>query len=98
MNGEKVTGRIQTRTSSVSHWSNNTFNKLFVSWSGNWENQTDDIVAVIANANDNVLLRKDASFKIEVPKSEFGDATAADVAIGKTFTSAAGVRITGTRK
>ena len=98
VNGKKITGRIETRTSSVTHWSNNTFNKLFVHWSGNWQNQTDDIVAVIANANDNVLLRKDASFKIEVPKSEFGDATAADVASGKTFTSAAGVRMTGTRK
>lgn len=98
VNGEKVTGRIDTRTSSVSQWSNNTFNELFVGWSGNWENQTDDIVSVKANANDNVLLRKNALFKIEVPKSEFGDATAADVASGKTFTSAAGVRITGTRK
>ena len=95
VNGKKVTGRIDTRTSSVSHWSNNTFNKLFVHWSGNWENQTDDIVTVIANANDNVLLRKDASFKIEVPKSEFGDATASDVAYGKTFTSSAGLKVTG---
>ena len=98
VNGEKVTGNIETRKSSVSHWTNNTFNNLFVRWSGNWENQTDDIVAVIAHANDNVLLRKDASFKIEVPKSEFGDATPDDVASGKTFTSAAGVRMTGTRK
>lgn len=95
VNGEKVTGNIETRKSSVSHWTNNTFNNLFVRWSGNWENQTDDIVAVIAHANDNVLLRKDASFKIEVPKSEFGDATASDVAYGKTFTSSAGLKVTG---
>lgn len=33
-----------------------------------------------------------------IPASEFGDATAADVASGKTFTSAAGVKVAGTGK
>ena len=33
---------------------------------------------------------------ITFPKSDFGNATAADVAAGKTFTSEAGVKVTGT--
>lgn len=33
---------------------------------------------------------------INFPKSDFGNATAADVAAGKTFTSEAGVKVTGT--
>lgn len=33
---------------------------------------------------------------VTIPKTKFGDATAADVAKGKTFTSAAGLKVTGT--
>ena len=96
VNGAKITGKIPTYKSSGGNWSDTTFNELFVSWSGNWENQTDDIVTVIADANYDVLLRKDSGFHVNVPKSEFGDATAADVASGKTFTSSAGLKVTGT--
>lgn len=96
VNGAKVTGNIPTYKSSGGNWPDTTFNELFVSWSGNWENQTDDIVTVIADANYDVLLRKDAGLRVNVPKSEFGDATAADVASGKTFTSSAGLKVTGT--
>lgn len=35
-------------------------------------------------------------FNIYAPASSFGDATAADVASGKTFTSASGLKVTGT--
>ena len=98
VNGEKVTGNIPTYKSSGGNWNDTTFNELFVSWSGNWENQTGDTVMVIADANYDVLLRKGAGLHVSVPKSEFGDATAADVAYGKTFTSSAGLKITGTAK
>ena len=87
VNGAKITGKIPTYKSSGGNWSDTTFNELFVSWSGNWENQTDDIVTVIADANYDVLLRKDSGFHVNVPKSEFGDATVSDVVSGKTFTS-----------
>ena len=96
VNGAKITGKIPTYKSSGGNWSDTTFNELFVSWSGNWENQTDDIVTVIADANYDVLLRKDSGFHVNVPKSEFGDAMASDVVSGKTFTSSAGLKVTGT--
>lgn len=43
-----------------------------------------------------VLIRGETRITIEIPKSMFGDATAADVRAGKTFTSEAGIEITGT--
>lgn len=98
VNGAKITGNIPTYKSTGGNWPGNTFKSLVASWSGNWENQTDDIVIVVADANYDVLLRKGAGLHVNVPKSEFGDATPDDVASGKTFTSASGLRMTGTRK
>lgn len=43
-----------------------------------------------------MLGRKDKLGVVSCPASNFGNATAADVAAGKTFTSAAGVMVTGT--
>lgn len=43
-----------------------------------------------------ILLRKGSTNYMRADPSSFGDATPADVAAGKTFTSAAGVKITGT--
>ena len=44
------------------------------------------------------LFRKNTILQSFIPLSEFGNATAADVAFGKTFTSAAGLKVTGTGK
>ena len=44
------------------------------------------------------LVRADKGVYAYAYASEFGDATAADVAAGKTFTSAAGVKVAGTAK
>lgn len=44
----------------------------------------------------NFLFRKNSSISIRTPTSYFGDATAADVVAGKTFTSSAGLKVTGT--
>lgn len=44
------------------------------------------------------LFRKNTKLESSMPLSEFGDATAADVAVGKTFTSASGLKIPGTSK
>lgn len=42
------------------------------------------------------LYRAGSKLSIGAPATAFGDATAADVAAGKTFTSAAGLKVTGT--
>lgn len=45
---------------------------------------------------DGLLYRKGSSSKLTSKLSNFGNATAADVAKGKTFTSAAGLKVVGT--
>ena len=42
------------------------------------------------------IMRKNSWASINCPLENFGDATAADVAAGKTFTSSAGLKVTGT--
>ena len=42
------------------------------------------------------LYKEGASVKLQAPPSTYGDATAADVAKGKTMTSAAGLKVVGT--
>lgn len=42
------------------------------------------------------LYRAGSSISVNVPFEQYGNATAADVAVGKTFTSAAGLKVTGT--
>lgn len=46
--------------------------------------------------NSDVLMRKSSVLSMKTPLTNLGDATAADVAKGKTFTSTAGVKVTGT--
>ena len=55
-------------------------------------------VSVISRGRHGIdrLCRRDSFGSVAVPFSAFGDATAADVASGKTFTSAAGLKVTGT--
>lgn len=50
----------------------------------------------ILNSVADILFRGDSTVSGEIPLSKFGDATTADVAAGKTFTSTAGVKVTGT--
>lgn len=47
-------------------------------------------------SNKNNILRQGAFSEFNVPVNIFGDATAADVASGKTFTSQNGLKVTGT--
>lgn len=53
-------------------------------------------VRTTANIKNNTLLRANSSVLLDVDFSEFGNATASDVIKGKTFTSAAGLKVTGT--
>jgi hypothetical protein len=44
------------------------------------------------------VMRQNSIFKVRVPLEGYGNASAADVAKGKTFTSAAGLRVEGTNE
>lgn len=48
--------------------------------------------------NSNRLFRSGSSIRLSTDLVNLGDATAADVAAGKTFTSAAGLKVTGTHE
>ena len=54
-----------------------------------------DSIAFIGKHNKECIVRK-CDFNLDIPRADLGDATAADVASGKTFTSAAGLKVTGT--
>lgn len=86
VNGEKITGSVRY-TSSVVNISNygvnnsNGVKKLYM------EYPSSGLKRVIGDGE---------YLQLQSPLENFGDATAADVAAGKTFTSSAGLKITGT--
>ncbi len=93
--GGKVTGTV-TETKSGKTWN-----------CGNPFNQADSGRLIMASpfgavaqrtVDADVMLRAGATVDVAVPLSTLGDATAADVAKGKTFASAAGVAVVGTRE
>lgn len=53
-------------------------------------------VSILGKAPYDILCREGASLVASAPYTSFGNATAADVAAGKTFTSAAGLNVVGT--
>lgn len=53
-------------------------------------------ISLTAEMTQDTLLRRHSYFNIMANSSDFGDATPADVITGKTFTSASGVKVTGT--
>lgn len=57
-----------------------------------------DVSGTASAENNRFILNKDAKKSVTIPilATEFGDATAADVMSGKTFTSSKGLKITGT--
>ena len=86
-NGEKITGNVAVTSDGASHTQ---------SYDGIEANDNyPDRYIVRANFTLNHLFRQGSVHKILVPRSNFGDATAADVASGKTFTSSAGLKVTG---
>lgn len=85
VNGEKVTGIIPERT--ISHVT------LLNIRAYDSDMYTMGFVIPIA---EDCLFRKESLINTSMPLSNFGDATAADVAVGKTFTSSAGLKVTGT--
>lgn len=82
-NGQIVVGTVKTVQGSY-----------FAEYSEIMEN--DEYISPYLIVDQHTLLRDGVPFYIDVPKSVYGNATAADVAQGKTFTSENGLRITGT--
>lgn len=89
VDGEKVTGGLPVHDENGGAWSN--FELDFL-----WQSTGVDYLEVISTATSEGIIRSGGDVAVKVPHSEFGNATAADVAAGKTFTSAAGCKITGT--
>lgn len=84
VNGEKVTGTVYTITDGLVTRTNVTI-----------EQESDDLKTIYPFTKDQ-MFRKGARLTLKSKLSNFGDATAEDVAAGKTFTSSAGLKITGT--
>lgn len=88
INGEKVTGTVADYPSGVI-WDNATPLALPSSSEMTY-------IALRASSLADILVRKGGANYMRTDPANFGDATAADVAAGKTFTSAAGLKVTGT--
>lgn len=89
VNGKKVTGNVTTTSTNAS------IDTSQISLER--EPVTNSIYAKYTYKN-NWLFRNGAILTYPIPASNFGDATAADVAYGKTFTSSAGLKVTGEGK
>lgn len=86
--GEKVTGKIIT----VDDTSGQTWLDSKVTFT----NVGNEVQLSRKNTFRDTLFRKGSTITLSALSSEFGNATAADVAKGKTFTSAAGLKVVGT--
>lgn len=88
VNGQKVTGTVLVTSGGASH------TQFYDGIEAN--NNYPDRYIVRGKFTSNYLFRQGSVHKVLVPRSDFGDATEADVASGKTFTSSAGLKVTGT--
>ena len=94
--GEKVTGAVTTVEPGDSF---HMFHPQFIA-NNNVATGVNKLTLRVNIANrspiGDVLLRQNSIVAGEIFLTKFGDATAADVAAGKTFTSTAGIKVTGT--
>ena len=90
VNGEKVTGNVAVYSGKFSSF----LSEKQISFS-----QSDSRIRFITNERTkNALFRIGATQEFLAPAAFFGNATAEDVAEGKTFTSTSGLKVTGTAK
>lgn len=89
VNGKKITGNINTITSGRGVGPSGTISMLT-------KNGVPTSIEIKGVFTDDRLFRSGSYAAPYVAISNFGNATAADVATGKTFTSSAGLKITGT--
>ena len=92
VNGSKVTGNVYT----VSTSSSQDADSVLFHDSSTYDDGSYDITFKKTFTSD-TLYRAGSVCKLTQASSNLGDATAADVAAGKTFTSAAGLKVTGTK-
>lgn len=89
VNGEKITGNVTTKTNGTSHtFSGSSYVPSYVS--------SVSKIRLKAKYSNDTLMRAESQVIINSDSSNFGDATAEDVVSGKTFTSTAGLKVTGT--
>ena len=88
VNGKKITGNIPVNTG--------IYSQEYSTLGGGTYADGSLSFAPYYKISSDILLRSGSQIAISMPYSVFGDATAADVAAGKTFTSSAGRKITGT--
>lgn len=89
VNGKKITGTVETRKDGTGlNFNDEDVTILDRSSSG--------LVLLYAVPGKNYLIRPSVEVALYAELGRFGDATAADVAAGKTFTSVAGLKVTGT--
>ncbi|MGN8964160.1 hypothetical protein [Bariatricus sp. HCP28S3_D3] len=84
-NGELVTGNLKENNL----YSNSTTVDKYITASNNY-------VKLSGEAKYDTIIRQGTVYSLLAKQSEFGDALASDVAKGKTFTSANGLKLTGT--
>lgn len=89
VNGEKVTGNVKTYDSDVSINCSMKRSNLYYS-----KGSPNNVIGIKGIASK--YMTRGGVISHTVPSTWFGDATASDVADGKTFTSVDGVRLTGT--
>ncbi len=87
--GKKITGMVESRgmNFSANMWEGG----LYLGDSF----EDGELVTKITFPFDHLFRREEHTLTLHTPGDHFGDATAADVAKGKTFTSASGLKITG---
>lgn len=85
VNGQKVTGTVQTHSSGGS-----------VSTGSDGLQDGGSYLKLPYTFDSDELFRKGSKLELKANYDKFGDATAEDVAAGKTFTSASGLKKTGT--
>lgn len=91
--GEKITGNVKVGAPSYNSSSATpSFQEAYV---GDYKM---DLIKTTATSSDDCLMRSGTVYSIAMSASNFGDATAADVVAGKTFTSASGLKVTGTHQ
>ena len=89
--GSVVTGTLKESAGSIAHNAGTpVYSEAEVAGS------TVKSIGVKAVANEDIIVRSGSEFLAFASALDFGDATAADVASGKTFTSINGVKLVGT--
>lgn len=85
VNGVEITGNLRTSSGAI-----------FISDDIKWEDSGTVGLRFNAKITEKTIYRANSSISIKTSKSNLGDATEEDVTAGKTFTSAAGLKKTGT--